>query len=174
MRSTLVAAAVLALAGGTAHADDFTVIGGISSTTLHAPDNTGELQTIATGGGATVTMLCACDEATFGWELNTLFLLGEDQARVYDLGLSGIASFGVEGKHAVPFITFGLDMSAVSLPVEGSDEKERGVSMGLHGGAGLHGFLGDKVYWRGTVGFLGAGANGLTTQLMVGWMFGSD
>jgi hypothetical protein len=174
MRSGVIAAVLMVSAAGSARADDFDIVGGISSIQMHAPDNTGEMQFLARGGGATVSMLCECDGATMGWEGSALFLAGDDGERIYDLAISGLASFEVERKMVVPFITFGLDFAVASLPVDGSEQNEHGVSLGLHGGVGLHGFVGDKVYWRGTVGYLGAGVNGLTGQLMLGYVFGSD
>ena len=75
---------------------------------------------------------------------------------------------------AVWVIAVGLDLSAVGLARAGGQTREHGVSLGVHGVVGLHGFVGKRVYWRGAVGYLGAGVNGLTGQLMLGYVFGRD
>jgi hypothetical protein len=43
----------------------------------------------------------------------------------------------------------------------------------VHGAAGVHGFLSDKLYWRAELGFLGAGPGGVTGQLGLGYTFGA-
>jgi len=176
MRHLLAAAILLVSAAGTARADDFSLIGGVSAIELQTRDDTGEMSRLGDGVGAAITMLCGCDDATAGFEASTFFLIGDDDSRVYDLGIGGILSFGIEDKIAVPFITLGLDLSAVGLTRDdpAAETRDHGVSLGVHGGAGLHGFLGKHLYWRGAVGYLGAGVNGLTGQLTLGYVFGRD
>jgi hypothetical protein len=174
MRPLLLSAIALVLATGTARADDFALVGGVSAIELRTRDADGKMGRFGEGFGASITMLCACDDATAGFEASTLFLIGDDDSRVYDLGISGILSFQVEDKIAVPFITFGLDMSAVGLTREGTPARDHGVSLGVHGAAGLHGFVGERAYWRAAVGYLGAGVNGLTGQVTLGYAFGRD
>ncbi len=167
----LCGALVLATAGA-AHADE--VVGAVSSVDLHAPDNAGDMQRIGRGGGASLLWLCRCDDATVGIELSTLFLAGSQDERVYDLGFGTVLSFGLRDKPlAVPYITLGIDVSAVSV-ADAPGSRGHGVSMGVHGGGGLHGYLGDELYWRAQVGYLGAGIQGITGALTLGYVFGKD
>jgi len=107
-----------------------------------------------------------------GFEASTLFMIGDDGTRLYDLGLSLIATFKARHAPAAPFLTFGLDLAGASLPDADGTGKDMGVTLGLHGAGGVHGFLADKVYWRAQVGYLAAGVHGLTGQVSLGYVFG--
>lgn len=166
-----------ALAGSSpARADDTRAIASISMTDMRTPEG-GKLPRYARGGAASITYLCGCDEVAVGAEVTTMFL-GRGETRVVDLGLSFVISYRLKKrrwrKHseiAVPFLALGLDLAAVGDP-RMDEERRRGVTTGIHARAGLHGFLTDQIYWRGQVGFLGAGPGGVTTSLGLGYTFG--
>ena len=48
-----------------------------------------------------------------------------------------------------------------------------GMALGPVGGLGLHGFLGDALYWRAELSAIGAGAAIVLGGVSVGWVFGS-
>ena len=95
---------------------------------------------------------------------------GESGERLYDLGISFIATFKLEDELAVPFVAFGLDLAAAAVP-QADGSKQSGVTAGVHGNLGLHGLLNDNLYWRGQVGYIGAGVGGVTAQLTLGYVF---
>lgn len=163
--------AALALCPGPARAGGMMTIGTISLTALHSPDDTGALQPYASGGGASIVWLEPDDEVALGAELGARFLSGESGRRVYDLGASFIISYRMKRKPAVPFMRLGLDLTGISAP-DLDEERRRSVMTGVHGAAGVHGFLNRTLYWRAELGFLGAGPGGVTGGLSLGYTFG--
>ncbi len=163
---------LLAASGGRAEAGGASAIGAVSSLELQTPGEDGQLEHFGSGVGASVLYMCDCDDLPTGFEASTQFVFGDTGQRLYDLGISLVGSFPVKDEIAAPFISVGLDLSATTIPdPDRPDEKARGVTAGVHGNIGLHGFLGKKVYWRGQVGYLGAGVGGLTGQLTLGYVF---
>lgn len=160
----------LALAG-TAHAGREKAIGSISTTELRTSEG-GELVRFGDGVGAAITFLELDSDFTAGFEGSTMFLAGPDGARLYNLAISAIAGFGLRDKTVAPFIIVGLDLAAAAEPRAERGGDGRNVMAGVHGGLGLHGFLSDRVYFRGQVGFIGAAVGGVTGQLALGYVFG--
>jgi len=167
------AAALLLGAGGErAEAGGSTAIGAVSTLELQTPGDDGKLEHFGGGLGGSVLYLCSCDDLPTGFEASTAFLMGDDGKRLYDLGISLIGSFPMKNEIAVPFISLGLDLSATTIPDPSRPEHpQRGVTAGVHGNIGLHGFIGKRLYWRGQVGYLGAGVGGLTGGLSLGYVF---
>lgn len=165
-----IAVALMAGLPRAAAADDATVIGSLSGVGLQSPDQDGRLRPFGQGAAAGVHLLCGCDEATIGGELQAIFLGNDAGQRLYDLRLSMLVGPEVGGA-PMPFIAFGLDMAAARL---GEGGPGRNVGIGVHGGAGVHGFLGEALYWRAAAGYLGAGVGGLEGQVTLGYVFGRD
>ncbi len=169
-RTFLLTVMLLGASSGLAHAGGSVVVGALTTTEVQVPDDRGHLEHFGSGAGASILVLSTKDEFPSGLEANTLFLIGESGERLYNLGLSLVGSFRMDRKAAVPFVAFGLDLAAASVP--DSDGIDRGVTLGVHGNVGLHGFIGKEIYWRGQVGFLGAGVGALTGSLSLGYVFG--
>jgi hypothetical protein len=170
VRILIVLGLVAGLPAGAA-ADDATIIGSLSGVAVRSPDQDGQLRDFGQGLGAGIHMLCGCDDATLGWEMQALFLGNDAGQRLYDLRLTMLVGPALDDRPVMPFIDLGLDRAAVRLGEGGSG---RNVGLGVHGGVGVHGFLGEALYWRGAVGFIGAGVGGLEGQLMVGYVFGRE
>ena len=47
-----------------------------------------------------------------------------------------------------------------------------GLGLGPSGAVGLHGFLSERIYWRASAGFIGAGVGTFSTDLGLGWVIG--
>lgn len=156
---------------GTAHAGREAAIGSISTTELRTSEG-GHLERFGNGLGVAISFMELDGDITAGFEGSTMFLMGEDGARLYNLAISAIAGFPVRDKAVAPFIIVGLDLAAAAEPHAERDASGRNVMAGVHGGLGLHGFMSDRVYWRGQVGFLGAAVGGVTGQLALGYVFG--
>ena len=170
--SWVLAVLLLTAGGGTARAGGSVVVGALSATELETPDDRGDLEHFGSAVGASLLVLSTCGDCP-GLEASTLFLVEESGERVYDLGVSVIGTFRLDRKLAVPFVSFGLDLAATALPRgDLAGTKDRGVTLGVHGNVGLHGFLSREIYWRGQVGYLGAGIGALTGQLSIGYVFG--
>ena len=142
-----------------------------SFTHLHSPGSDGSLESYASGAGVSLMVIEPDDELSLGGELQATFLAGEGERRVYDLGVSFIVSYGMDDNIAVPFMRLGLDLTGATA-ADLDQERARGVMTGVHGGAGLHGFLTKELYWRAEVGFLGAGPGGVTSRFSIGYNFG--
>ena len=146
-------------------------IAAVSALEMRTPDDHGGLDRLGTGVGASIMLLNPGDDAPIGFELSTLFVRGDEGERLYDLGLSVLVTYDFRHELAAPMAAFGLDMSASSLP-RSDGGKDQGVMAGVHGGIGLHGLVGDGIYWRGMVGYHGAGIGAVVGQVSLGYRFG--
>jgi hypothetical protein len=168
-------AVVLALLLGTrsAHAGNDAAIGAVTTTQVRVPDQRSDLVEFGTGVGASLLYLELGKNVPTGVEFSTLFLVGDEGQRLFDLGISVIGSFPIKNKVAAPFLKFGLDIAAVTIPTPGMEPNagDSYVSIGVHGALGLHGFLTEDLFWRAEAGFIGAGVGGITGQLAIGWTF---
>lgn len=165
--AAVAACAVMGLASS-ARADDTHAIGSATATRMYSPDAGGNLADYVRGGGLALTYLCGCDSMSFGGELGVNFLRG-DQRRLYDFALSFMISYNLRRATVAPFMAIGIDL--VGLEDPRLDESEHAL-FGVHGRFGLHGFASDKIYWRGYVGFLGAGPGGVSAGVGIGYLFG--
>ncbi len=170
-RIGVLAVLLIAASAGSARAGGSVVVGSLSTTELQTPDDRGDLVHLGNAVGASLSMLSTCGDCP-GLEASTLFLFNDSGERIYDLGVSVIGSFRLKGRLAVPFVSFGLDLAATAIPRTDQPGKDRGVTLGVHGNLGLHGFLTKEIYWRGQVGYLGAGIGAITGQLSLGYVFG--
>lgn len=146
-------------------------VAAVSALEMRTPDDHGGLDRLGTGVGASIMLLNLDDDAPIGFELSTLFVRGDEGERLYDLGLSVLVTYDLRNEVAVPMAAFGLDMSASSLP-RSDGGKDQGVMAGVHGGIGLHGLIDRSLYWRGMVGYHGAGVGAVVGQLSLGYHFG--
>lgn len=163
--------AVCVGAASSAHAGGERWIASISSATVRAPGPTGELDHFGSGGALTLTWLERCrDERLCGaLESSALFIAGEDGARLYDLSLSLIGSMPLNDDDPLaPYLGIGFDFAATTFPEPGG-KTTRGVGLGVHGNIGLHALLGEKLYARGQVGYVGAGIGGVKGELAIGY-----
>jgi len=146
-------------------------IGAVSAMEMRTPSDDGGLDRLGSAVGASIMMLNPGDDAPIGFELGTMFLRGDQGERLYDLGLSVLVTYDFRDEIAAPMAEFGLDLAASSVP-NAAGGKDRGVTAGVHGGVGIHGMVGDNLYWRGLVGYHGAGIGGVVGQLSLGYRFG--
>jgi hypothetical protein len=155
----------------TAMADDCMPIAAVSALDMRVPDNGGGLDKLGHAYGASMMLLRPGSDAPVGFEASTLFLRGKDGERLYDLGLAVLVTYDFRHELAAPMAEFGLDLSASSLP-RSNGGTDRGVMAGVHGGVGLHGLLGNDIYWRAMVGYHGAGIGALVGQVSLGYRIG--
>ncbi|HTM22162.1 MAG TPA: hypothetical protein VL172_16695 [Kofleriaceae bacterium] len=148
-------------------------VAAVSALDMRAPGDDGGLDKLGTAVGASIMLLNLDEDVPIGFEAGTIFLRGVDGQRLYDLGLSVLVSYDFRHELAAPMAEFGLDLSASSLP-RADGGKDRGVMAGVHGGVGLHGFFGNDIYWRGMVGYHGAGIGAVVGQVSLGYRFGRD
>lgn len=64
-----------------------------------------------------------------------------------------------------PFVALGPSLTYF----EREDEDAKGWLLGIRGDFGLQGFLGESLFWRARVGFIGPGIGGVRTELSVGY-----
>ncbi len=146
-------------------------IAAVSALDMRTPANDGGLDRLGTGIGASIMLLNPGDDAPIGFELGTIFLRAPTGERLYDLGLSVLVTYDFRDEIAAPMATFGLDMAASSLP-RSDGGRDQGVMAGVHGGVGLHGLVGNEIYWRGMIGYHGAGIGAIVGSLSLGYRFG--
>jgi hypothetical protein len=157
---------VSVLAAGQAGAK-VTAVGTVTASDVRVPGDRG-LELFGRGIGASVAFFDSRGEPFVGYEIDTRFILGENDERLYDLGVSLFAGPSVTRRAIAPFVAVGLDVAAVQQADPAGDD--RGVLLGVHGGLGVHGMT-DKVYWRVSGGWLGA-VGGLYAQVGLGFAFG--
>ena len=111
------------------------------------------------------------DDFPTGFDMSAVFLSGE-RASVYDLAMRLVVSAKIEDRPVVPFIALGLAAGASRLVTDeqkmSGEDVAYGWAIGPAAGAGLHGFLSEKVYWRASAGFLGTGVGALTADVGLG------
>lgn len=171
-RLCALAAAGLLLAAVTPEAEaGESLVGAVSAVDLGTPSGGGEMKRFGSGGALSLMYLCdeGDDELSGGFEGRTTFLRGREGERLYDLGLSILGSTSLRHGPGL-LLEVGLDLAATSIP-EDSGHVARGVNAGLHGDVGVHGFAGDSFYYRGQVGYVGAGIGGVEGSVSIGWIF---
>ena len=175
MRLTTVVSVLgfLAAAAPGAAAAREAAIGAVSTVDVRIPDARNRLAPFGTGVGLSLLYLSLGRDVPTGVEASTLFLVGDDGQRLYDLGISVVASLRLRDAAIAPFASFGLDLAAATVPRPGQPvgPGDRWVSLGVHANVGVHGFLSKCLYWRAQVGFLGAGVEGLLGQISLGYVF---
>jgi hypothetical protein len=131
----------------------------------------GGFEVFGHGGSLSFGFLQRTGEFPTGFDVAAVFVRGPDAA-VYDLSMRVLGSPRIGKRKLLPFIAIGLAAGASRL-VTAEDKAagrtvEYGLSIGPSAALGLHGFLGEKVYWRGGAGFLGTGIGTYTADLGVG------
>jgi hypothetical protein len=107
-----------------------------------------------------------------GFDMSAVFLTGE-RASLYDLSFRLIGSAKIKARTIVPFAALGLAAGASRLVTD--EQKMSGAdvaygwSLGPSAAAGVHGFLGKKLYWRASAGFLGTGIGAMTADVGLGY-----
>ncbi len=164
---------------GEAHAGRDAAIGLVSLEHLEVPAPRGGTTAFGTGAGLSLLYIELGENMPGGFEASTLFLGGPNGERLFDLGLSLIASAKLDEKKLItPYVKFGLDLASATIPPHvagdagGKDKDDSWVSLGVHGAVGVQGFVSDGVYWRVEGGWLGAGVGGLSGIVSFGWTFG--
>ncbi len=146
------------------------VMGSATQAWMSERDGVGQL---GRGGTLSFGFLQRRGDMPTGVELSGVFLHG-DRASVYDLSLRLIASPKIGDRTVVPFIAMGLAVGASRLVSEEAkafgEDASFGFSIGPSAALGLHGFLGDKTYWRAGAGFLGAGLGAYTADIGIGFV----
>jgi hypothetical protein len=164
-------AAVLLSGASSARAGGERWIGALSTATLAAPDRDGRLGRAGSGGSLTLMWLEECSGRTLcgALESSALFLFGRGGERLYDLSASLVGSAPGIDSALAPFLAVGLDVAAAAVLDQG--RLARGVTAGVHGDVGVHALLGDRLYLRGQIGWIGAGAGGVKGELAIGYRF---
>ena len=73
---------------------------------------------------------------------------------------------------ARPFLAVGPAFAVARLDAGAGKEAAAGLGLGPSGAVGLHGFLSERIYWRASAGFVGAGVGTFSTDLGLGWVIG--
>jgi hypothetical protein len=181
-RALAIFATISCAAPAIAHADSHAAIGLLSAEHLEIPDPHGSNATTGFGNGAGLSLLYIelNQNLPAGFEASTLFLGDSDSGRrLFDFGLSLIASAPLGHRSLVPYVKFGIDLAAATIPPlmptgTPKDKDDSWVSLGVHGAVGVHGFLTKEMFWRAEAGWLGAGVGGLSAMVSIGWTFGSN
>ena len=128
----------------------------------------GGMTDLGQGGVLSFTWLQRRGDFPTGVDVSGVFLATDD-ASVYDLSFRILGSPKIGRRSVVPFAAFGLAAGASRLASKQPDAMASyGWSIGPSAAVGLHGFLGDRVYWRGGAGFLGTGFGAVTAELGLG------
>jgi len=163
---------VLTVTPGLAQADDDSFVATVSTARLAAPGPDSNLVHFATGGALSILWLedCGAGRLCGALESSALFLRGDGEARLYDLSASITGSFSLVDNPVAPFVSVGLDLVSVRLP-ERDGDLTRGVGPGVHGNLGLQAILGERLFARGQIGYLGAAVGGVKGEVGIGYRF---
>jgi hypothetical protein len=106
-----------------------------------------------------------------GVDVAATFLTGKNVS-IYDLSIRVVATPKMNGRLLVPYVAFGLCAGASRVVTDRErmtgEHVDYGLGLGPSGSIGLHGFVGDSIYWRAGGGFLGAGVGAVTADLAIG------
>lgn len=142
-------------------------MGAVSAVGLKTPTGTGGLAEYGAGVGLSLTWMSFRNG--FGMQAEAMFIDGVEGARFYDLGVSLVAQVPMKTRFWAPFVALGLDVGAVGRSEDST--RAPGLAVGVHGNAGVHGLLSDRVYWRVRGGFVGGAMSGLETSIALGYRF---
>lgn len=172
VRAAWVCLVVLTVTPGLARAGDERLIAAVSTARIDAPGPDSDLARFGSGGALSILWLEQCGDGSLcgGLESSALFVRGDQGQRLYDLSASITGSFSLEKNRVAPFLSVGLDLVSATVP-EQDGTITRGVGVGVHGNLGLHAFLGERVYGRGQIGYIGAGVGGVKGELAIGYRF---
>lgn len=137
----------------------------------------GGLEAAMRGGTVGFSWLQRDGEFPTGAEATGVFLFG-DRASTYALSLRLIGSPEIGKRMLVPYAAVGLavgasrvvDARSAAMEVDPEPNASYGFAIGPSAAVGLHGFLGNKLYWRAGAGFVAAGIGAVTADLGVGFV----
>lgn len=163
--------AVLVVTPGIARAGGERFVGAVSTARLAAPGPDSNLVHFGSGGALSILWLedCRAGSLCGALESSALFLRGDGEARLYDLSAAITGSLSLDDGVA-PFLSVGLDLVSAAVP-ERDGTVTRGVGPGVHGNLGLHALLGERLYARGQLGYLGAAVGGVKGEVGIGYLF---
>ena len=143
-----------------------------SALTARMPEGASRVADLGRGAALSLGWLQRRGDVPTGFAFRALFLGGRD-SRLYGLDLQLIASAKLKRNPIAPFIGIGLAFGAVRF-ADGDDKHTASTNaLGPAGSLGLHGFLGNQVYWRAEVGAVGAGGAVINGGLSLGWVVGT-
>jgi len=163
---------VLLVTPGVARGGGENFIGTISTARVAAPGPSSNLVHFGSGGALSMLWLedCRAGSLCGALESSALFLRGDGEARLYDLSAAITGSLSLEDSVVAPFLSVGLDLVSAAIP-ERDGAVTRGVGLGVHGNLGVHALLGERLYARGQIGYLGASVGGVKGELGIGYRF---
>lgn len=130
------------------------------------------LEAMGQGAALSMTFLERHGDFPTGFDISALFLHG-DRASAYDLTMRIIGSPKIGRRKVVPFASFGVVAGASRLEAmdaKPGDPAAHGWAIGPSAAVGLHGFVGNGMYWRAAGGFLGTGVGAITADLGIGFV----
>lgn len=164
--------AVVAVTPRLARAGEEGFVAAVSTARLATPNADSDLVNFGSGGALSILWLekCRAGRLCGALESSALFLRGDGEARLYDLSAAITGSLSLEDNPVAPFLSVGLDLVSAAVP-ERDDTVTRGVGIGVHGNLGVHAFIGERLYARGQIGYLGAAVGGVKGELGIGYRF---
>jgi hypothetical protein len=164
--------AVLVVTPGLARAGGERFIAAVSTARVAAPGPRSNLVHFASGGALSILWFEDCRAGTLcgALESSALFLRGDDEERLYDLSAGLTGSFSLDDHPLAPYLSVGLDLASAAVR-ESDGRLTRGVGIGVHGNLGVHALLGERLYARGQIGYLGAAVGGVKGEIALGLRF---
>jgi len=140
-----------------------------SALTARMPAGTGRLADLGLGAAVSLGCLQRRGDLPSGVVVRGM-AVGSATTRVYSLDAQVIASARLDRHRIAPFVGLGLAFGSARFA---SDKRvAAAMALGPVGGLGLHGFVGDELYWRAELSAIGAGAAIITAGVSLGWGFG--
>lgn len=143
-----------------------------SALTARMPEGAGELSDLGRGAALSLGWLQRRGDLPTGMMVRGM-AIGNEATRVYSLDVQIVASAKIGRRFLVPFVGIGLAFGSARFAATEKQMASSGMALGPVGGLGLHGFLGDSLYWRAELSAIGAGAAIVLGGVSVGWVFGS-
>jgi hypothetical protein len=164
--------AVLSVTPALAGAGDERFIAAVSTARVAAPGPDSNLIHFGTGGALSILWMEKCRGGGLcgGISSSALFLRGDGEERLYDLSAGLTGSLPLADDPVAPFLSVGLDLVSAAI-AETDGSLSRGVGIGVHGDLGIHALLGERLYARGQIGYLGAAVGGVKGEVGIGYRF---
>ena len=143
-----------------------------SALTARMPEGAGTLSDLGRGAALTLGWVQRRADVPTGVMVRGM-AVGNDGTRIYSLDVQLIASARIGRRLVVPFVGIGLAFGSARFAATEKQMAGSTMALGPVGGLGLHGFLGDAVYWRAELSAIGAGAAVVLGGVSLGWVFGS-
>jgi hypothetical protein len=143
-----------------------------SALTARMPEGAGQLSDLGRGAALSIGWLQRRGDLPTGMMVRGM-AVGSDGTRVYSLDVQIVASAKIGRRWFVPFVGIGLAFGSARFATTEKQMATSGMALGPVGGLGLHGFIGDSLYWRAELSAIGAGAAIVLGGVSVGWVFDS-